>query len=49
MDFLEDDNVQHVDWPAMSPDLNPIKNLWSTISRGFNNMDNPPTNVTELT
>ena len=22
MDFIEDDNVQHMDWPAMSPDLN---------------------------
>jgi len=21
MDFLEDENVQHIDWPAMSPDL----------------------------
>ena len=49
MDFLENENVQHMDWPAMSPDLNPIENLWSEISRGLNNMDNPPTNVAELT
>ena len=44
MDFLEDANVHHMDWPAISPDLNPIENLWSEISRGP-----PPTNVTELT
>jgi hypothetical protein len=26
MDFLENENVQHMDWPAMSPDLTPIEN-----------------------
>jgi len=35
MDFLEDENVQHMDWPAMSPDLNPIENVWSEISHGL--------------
>jgi len=49
MDFLEDENVQHMDWLAMSPDLNSIENIWLEISRGLNNMDNPPTNVAELT
>ena len=49
MDFLEDENVQHMDWPAMSPDLKSIENLWSELSRGLNNMDKPPTNVAELT
>jgi len=38
-----------MDWPVMSPDLNPIENLWKEISRGLNKMDNPPTNVAELT
>jgi len=43
IDFLEDEKVQHMDWPAISPDLNPIQNLRSEISRGLNNMGNPPT------
>jgi len=49
MDFLEDENVQHMDWPAMSLDLNPIENLLLEISRVVNNMDKPPTQVAELT
>jgi len=39
MNFLEDENVQHLDWPAMSPDLNPIEKIWLEISHGLNNMD----------
>ncbi|KAK2164299.1 hypothetical protein LSH36_66g05030 [Paralvinella palmiformis] len=48
MDQYEDGNVQHMDCPAMLPDLNPIENIWSEISRGLNNMDDPPTNVAEV-
>jgi len=45
---FQDKNVQDMDWPAMSPDLNPIENLWLKISHGLNKMDNPPTSVSEL-
>ena len=44
MDFLEDENVQHMDWPAMSPDLNPTENLWIE----QHGQPPPPTNVAEL-
>lgn len=48
-EFLENEDVEHMDWPAMSPDMNPIENLWSDLSRALNQVDNQPTNVAQLT
>ena len=35
--FLEDQGVEHLPWPACSPDMNPIENLWAEVTRKINN------------
>ena len=32
-------NVQVIDWPAVSPDLNPIENIWGDMKRQIANVD----------
>ena len=33
VDFLQQVGVTRMDWPAYSPDLNPIKNLWDLFTK----------------
>lgn len=33
MDFLRSENIRVLPWPAVSPDINPIENLWSIMKR----------------
>ncbi len=44
--WFNDHGVTMLDWPANSPDLNPIENLWSIVKRKMR--DTRPNNADEL-
>lgn len=46
--FLDQEGVRTLKWPAQSPDLNPIENLWAIIKRRLVSEFPPPTNRNQL-
>jgi hypothetical protein len=47
-DFLQQNNVNVMNWPALNPDLNPIEHLWDEIQRRLNEEQPSPTTAAEL-
>lgn len=45
---LENQNITRLEWPAMSPDMNPIEHIWDYVSRAVFRRNNPPRNSQEL-
>ncbi|CAF1679740.1 unnamed protein product, partial [Rotaria magnacalcarata] len=46
MNWMKNNGINLVKWPASSPDLNPIENLWDHIDKKLRKLK--PTNVGEL-
>ncbi|GFW08315.1 transposable element Tcb2 transposase [Trichonephila clavipes] len=47
-EFLESEDIKRIPWPANSPDLNPIENLWDYLGRSIARRHPPPREVNGL-
>ena len=47
-DFLTQQNVNVLPWPAVSPDLSPIEHAWDEMERRLRQLPNQPVTLAEL-
>uniref|UniRef100_A0A3P8SGA8 Tc1-like transposase DDE domain-containing protein n=1 Tax=Amphiprion percula TaxID=161767 RepID=A0A3P8SGA8_AMPPE len=47
--WMTESGVDELDWPAQSPDLNPIEHLWDELERRLRARPSGPTSVCDLT
>jgi transposase len=45
---LLSNNIEFIEWPALSPDLNPIENLWAWVKHNLDLHYEPCNNAEEI-
>ncbi|GFW06035.1 DDE_3 domain-containing protein [Trichonephila clavipes] len=46
--LLESEDIERMDWPARSPDINPIEHVWEFLGRRLAARTLPPVTIREL-
>ncbi|GBL94421.1 hypothetical protein AVEN_7387-1 [Araneus ventricosus] len=47
-EFLENEDIRRMDWPARSPNLNLIEHVWDALGRAIATRNPPPRTIQEM-